>query len=318
MSIQKTDLRKCFCSGVKPAIAYEYIFDINEGRYSSKEQVITGNTLHELAGTDPNTHFIRMVTNKGKTLVGPDIKIDLTECGIERFIIRPYKQETIDLENCFCEGVKPIITYKYLIKINGKKYIIEKEKITGREILELVDKDPKNYRLRMFTKNGKVIVKPDDVIDVTECGVERFVCEPLDCTEGFIQKTDFDIPADDSEFLNSLSNKVDILKEGNVCWIMLRDYALPEGYNVNTADVAIMIPPHYPRTALDMVYFTPPLHRKDGKQIGQLVNQSIEGKNYQRWSRHRTQYNPWHPEIDNFESHLDLMMHCLIAEFNKR
>ena len=78
----KTNLKDCFYKGAKPAIAYEYTFDINEDEFSSKEQVITGNTLHGLAKTDPNTHFIRMVTGKGKVLIGPTVKIDLTDCGI--------------------------------------------------------------------------------------------------------------------------------------------------------------------------------------------------------------------------------------------
>lgn len=317
-SKSKTDLKECYCSGVKPAIAYEYIFDINEDRHSSKDKVITGNTLHELAGTSPDTHFIRMVTKKGKVPIGPMIKIDLTDCGIERFIIRPFKQETLDIEDCFCEGVNPYITYQYLIKINGKKYTIDKEEITGKEILKLVDKDPKTHRLRMFTKNGKVIIKPDQKVDVTTCGVERFVYEPLDCQEGFILKTDFNVPIEDREFLNSLSNKVDMVKEGNINWLIIRDYELPNGYNVANADVAFLIPPHYPRTQLDMVYFNPPLSRKDGKIIRTLSNQQIEGKTYQRWSRHRTAANKWNPEIDNVEAHVDLMMSCLIAEFNKR
>ena len=76
----------------------------------------------------------------------------------------------------------------------------------------------------MFTKNGKVIVKPDDVIDVTSCEVERFVCEPLDCTEGFIQKSDFDIPSEDCKFLNSLPCKVDMIKDRNICLLILRVY----------------------------------------------------------------------------------------------
>ena len=39
---------------------------------------------------------------------------------------------------------------------------------------------------------------------------------------------------------------------------------------------------------------------------------------YQRWSRHRDVNNKWNPEIDDIESHIDLMFNCLEAEFNKR
>src|SRR5690606_25476219 len=109
-------------------------------------------------------------TKQGKELVGPNVKVDLTECGIERFIVRPFKQEIIDLEDCFCEGVIPVITYKYLIKINGKKYEVDREEMSREEILILAGKDPSKHRLRMFTKNGKVILEDGQIIDLTTCG----------------------------------------------------------------------------------------------------------------------------------------------------
>lgn len=314
----KTHLKDCYCSGVKPALAYEYIFNINEDEHSTKNQVITGNELHTLACTSSETHFIRMVTDKGKILIGPSVKVDLTECGIERFIIRPYKQETIDLEDCFCEGVKPVITYKYIIKINGKKFTVEQEKISREDILKLVDKDPDKHRLRMFTKDGKVILKEGEIVDLTQCGVERFVYEPLDCKEGFVANVSIELPKGDSDFITACEYKVDSIKEGNLNWLIFRDFKIPNGYNVKVADAAILIPPHYPATQLDMIYFNPPLARKDGKQISTLSNQTIEGKTYQRWSRHRTPLNKWNPEIDDIQSHLDLMKSCLIAEFAKR
>lgn len=314
----KTHLKECYCNGVKPAIAYEYIFNINEDEYSIRNQIITGDKLHALAGTNSETHFIRMIIDKGKILVGPSVKVDLTECGIERFIIRPYKQEAIDLENCFCEGVKPVITYQYIIKLNGKKFTVEQENISREEILKLVDKDPGKHRLRMFTKNGKIILKEGEVVDLTECGVERFVYEPLDCKEGYVANPSVELPKGDSDFIISCGLTVDATKEGNLNWLIFRDFKIPEGYNVRVADAAIMIPPHYPATQLDMIYFHPPLEREDGKEIRTLSNQIIEGKTYQRWSRHRTPLNKWNPEIDDIDSHLHLMKSCLIAEFTKR
>ncbi|WP_435139098.1 multiubiquitin domain-containing protein [Formosa sp. A9] len=315
---KKTHLKDCYCSGMVPALAYEYIIHINETEYSIENQTITGNDLHNLAGTSPDTHFIRMVTKKGKLEIGPLVVVDLTECGIERFIILPYKQETIDLEDCFCKGVKPVITYQYLIKINGDKFTVRQEEVTREEILKLVNKDPNKHRLRMFTKKGKEIVQPEQKIDLTKCGVERFVYEALDCIEGFIDKTNFELPKDDIYYLASIGNSVDFIRSGNLNWLIIRDFNIPDGYNVKKTDAAILIPPHYPTSQLDMIYFSPALNRVDGKMIRALSSQSIEGKIYQRWSRHRIAANRWNPKIDNIESHLDLMLSCLNAEFNKR
>lgn len=315
---KKVDLYDCYCKGVKPEIAYEYSFKIFKEEYSTRKQVLMGNDLHELYGSSAATHFIRMVVKEGKKEVGPLTKVDLTKCGIEKFIIRPYEQETIDLETCYCEGATPIITFQYLLKINREKYKSEKEILTGAEILALAEKDSKTYRLRMFTKNGKVIIDADQTIDLTKCGVERFVAEPLDCTEGFVAKNQFALPDEDAHFLNSIENEAELIQEGNIKWLILRNYKIPDDYNVEIADLAILIPPHYPTAGLDMVYFNPPLARKDGALIKALSHQSIEGKTYQRWSRHRTAANKWNPDIHNVESHIDLMARCLILELDKR
>lgn len=315
---KKINLRDCYCSGVKPEIAYEYEFFINEKLHRTRSQVITGKELHELAGTKPDTHFIRMKTQDGKKLIGPAIKVDLTECGIERFIILPYKQEKLDLKQCFCDGTEPYITFIYIIQINREMYEVEQEEITGREIILLTGKDPDTHRVRMFGSNGKVIIKNDEKVDLTACGVERFVVEPLDCTEGFINSLPLKrLLAEDEKFLSSFL-KVDYLKNGNSDWIILRSLKLPKGFNVEVADAAILIPASYPIGGLDMIYFFPPLSRTDNKPIGALTNQIIEGKSYQRWSRHRVSENKWNPETDDIASHVDLMLNCLTEEFKKR
>ncbi|MGY5352004.1 multiubiquitin domain-containing protein [Wenyingzhuangia sp. IMCC45533] len=311
----KINLKECFCNGVKPEIAYEYVFHINEGEFVTKQQLVTGNELHELLGTSSDTHFIKMKTNKGKIDVGPLVKVDLTENGIERFIIRPYKQSVLDLEDYFNNGSIPYITYKYLLKINRAKFEVEDDVLSREEILQLVGKDPKTNRLRMFTKNGKRIVNDGEVIDLTECGVERFITEALDCKEGFVSNIK-QLTIEDNAFLEKLN--VVVVKEGRVDWLIFRGYEIPEGYNVTKSDVSIMIPPHYPTSQLDMFYFYPPLVRKDGKSIGAITNKTIEGKVYQRWSRHRTLESKWDSNIDNIETHLDLMKSCLKLEFSKR
>lgn len=315
----RVNLNECYCNGIKPAIAYNYEFLINETSHSVNSKTISGKDLYNLNQSSPDTHFIRMKTKEGKELVGPSTEVDLTKCGIELFIIRPYNQEKLDLNDCFCEGATPVITYKYLIKVNREKYEVENEVISGAEIFELVEKDPQTHRLRMFAKNGKVIIQPSKTIDLTKDGVERFVIEPLDCTEGFINIKNFDhLLPEDKIFLEQLDNKTDLLQEHNLNWLIIREYPIPEGYKVDKADIAILIPNNYPAARLDMAYYFPALIRKDNKPIGALSNQNIEGKIYQRWSRHRTAANPWNPEWDNLELHLDLMLNCLKEELKKR
>ncbi|AEE19462.1 multiubiquitin domain-containing protein [Dokdonia sp. 4H-3-7-5] len=318
--INITNLKDCFRKGIKPAIAFEYAFEINNDEFKTKEPIIEGDDLHELFGTNKDTHFIRMVTSKGRDLIGPNVKIDLTECGIERFIIRPYEQASIDIQECYCAGTEPFITYEYVLKINREKYSVRQEEISREEILALVDKDPKTHRVRMFTKNGKPILKDGQIIDLTKCGVERFVVEALDCTEGYLTGTTTNgvLTESDISFLKGFKFEVALLNYQNLNWLRVTNFDIPEGYNVKEAEAIIMIPPHYPKAQLDMIYFNPPLARADGKHIGALSNRIIDGKTYQQWSRHRTANNKWDPQNDDVESHIDLMISCLKAEFKKR
>ena len=214
--VEKINLKDCFCKGVKLTIAYKYEFNINDDEHVVDKPTISGNKLHLIAGTSSDTHFIRMVTEKGKIAIGPLIEVDLTECGIERFIIRPYVQETLDLETCYCEGVQPYITYEYLIKVNRQKYKVNSETITREEILKLAGRDSNTHRLRMFTKGGKIILEPNQEIDLTKCGVERFVYEALDCTEGFLLEEVTVVTDTDKNFLASIENKVEIIKNNNL------------------------------------------------------------------------------------------------------
>ena len=96
-----------------------------------------------------------------------------------------------------------------------------------------------------------------------------------------------------------------------------RNFTVPDGYNVEKADVALLIHPTYPTAQIDMAYFFPALIRNDRAKIKALANQSIEGKIYQRWSRHRTPQNPWRSGLDDVSTHLELVKNWLLREFKK-
>ncbi|MCB9341790.1 MAG: hypothetical protein H6577_26995 [Lewinellaceae bacterium] len=158
-------------------------------------------------------------------------------------------------------------------------------------------------------------VELDEKVDLAICGVERFVTIPLDQTEGRPQRTDFLMPEADREYLAASGFNFETVREGSNQWLIVRDFPVPPGYNTGKVDVALMIPPGYPTAPLDMAYFHPPLARTDGRGINALSSQSIEGKNYQRWSRHRTGQNPWRPDVDDISTHMSLVSHWPEREF---
>ena len=130
-------------------------------------------------------------------------------------------------------------------------------------------------------------------------------------------KRQFELLPEDEQFLNEYGLPWEAVVDGSQ-WVLIHDLPTHEGYNHPKVTAAIRIETGYPNTRLDMVYFLPALARKDGRAIGATEsNQQIEGKTYQRWSRHRTDANPWKPGHDNLGPHVFLIEDWLQREFEK-
>lgn len=131
-------------------------------------------------------------------------------------------------------------------------------------------------------------------------------------------RRDFQLPEHDIDFLDGLELPWEAIKDRGMQWALIQDYPVPPGYNVEKVTVAIKIEPGYPRARLDMAYFYPHLFRKDGKQINALTQLQIDGKSFQRWSRHRTAANPWREGVDDLSTHLAMISYWFEQEFIKR
>ncbi|NJK44856.1 MAG: hypothetical protein HC933_11725 [Pleurocapsa sp. SU_196_0] len=102
-------------------------------------------------------------------------------------------------------------------------------------------------------------------------------------------------------------------------WLLIHDYPISgRGYTVSTVNLAFLIDSLYPDTQIDMAYFYPALAKLDGSSINALAEQLIDGKKFQRWSRHRTPQNPWRPGVDEIGTHLLLVNHWLERELGAR
>ena len=122
---------------------------------------------------------------------------------------------------------------------------------------------------------------------------------------------------EDEKFLEDYRLPWETVVDGSQ-WVLIHDFPLPDGYNNSRVTAAIRMETGYPASQLDMVYFYPPITRKDGKVIGATQTmQPIDGKNFQRWSRHRTTQNPWKAGRDNLGAHIILIEEWLEREFRK-
>lgn len=130
-------------------------------------------------------------------------------------------------------------------------------------------------------------------------------------------RRDFDLSDEDRQFLETYGLPWETILDGSP-WVLIHEMATPDGYNERQVTAAIRMETGYPHAELNMVYFLPPITRVDGKPIGCTeVRQTIDGKDFQRWSRHRTPQNPWNPEEDCLETHVCLIEDWLEREFEK-
>lgn len=127
----------------------------------------------------------------------------------------------------------------------------------------------------------------------------------------------FDLSPEDEKFLNEYGLPWETIVDGSP-WVLIHDFPTHEGYNHARVTAAIRMETGYPASQLDMVYFYPALARKDGKPIGRTESvQQLDGKSFQRWSRHRTPQNPWKAGQDGLGSHVILIEDWLEREFGK-
>ena len=207
----------------------------------------------------------------------------------------------------------------YKVQVDKDFFETSVSRVTGRELLELADKKPaENYAIYLKVKGGQPRrIGLDDKIDLGEPGVERFVTLPLDQTEGFEGRRQFELPAEDLEWLESIPSHFELVAENGVLRVVLYGFPIPPGYQPREADLNVRIEPGYPDTQIDMVYVYPPLERTDGRPIVAMSKDDFDGKHWQRWSRHRTPANPWRPGIDNLATHCGLVEHWFLREVSK-
>jgi len=131
-------------------------------------------------------------------------------------------------------------------------------------------------------------------------------------------KREFHMPEHDVIYLESLELPWETVNESGMQWVIIHNFPLPAGYNLNEVSVAIKIETGYPRAPIDMAYFFPAISRLDGKTINATTVQPICNKQYQRWSRHRTGQNPWRDDIDDLSTHMSLVTFWFEQEFIKQ
>lgn len=206
----------------------------------------------------------------------------------------------------------------YKIKIGKENYEVNSPSITGAEILRLAGKSGERFIIYQKLNGGdRATVALNECVDLTLPGREKFVIIPCDQTEGYSGRCDFQLPPQDVSFLSANGIRWETILEGRIRRVVIYGFQVPPGYSETTVDINVRIGTNYPDEQIDMAYFFPPLERLDGKSISAITTDKFNGKVWQRWSRHRTQVNPWVPGDDDLSTHLVCVNDWLEKELSK-
>lgn len=229
-------------------------------------------------------------------------------------------EDPLDLEELSKSGQRPPPnTRHFRIRVDLATYVVDKPAITGREILTLASKTPpERFLLRQRLRGTQARdIGLDSIVDLTEPGVERFTTLPRDQTDGILRRQ-FPMSEGDAAELNELGFEWETVQDGSGQWVLQHGCIVPCGYVESKVSIAVRLETGYPRTPLDMAYYDPPLHLASGRPIPTTEQmQTIDGRSWQRWSRHYSGANPWRPGVDSVATHLVLARSWLEQELSR-
>lgn len=226
--------------------------------------------------------------------------------------------------NFRAEGVETLYSKstEWKLKVQGVTIESSVSKIRVRDAIEQAGFDTEaKWIIVLKSASGKRQVEMNDIIDLREPGIEKLRLTPREINNGEVAtatRRDFTLLPSDQAWLTEHGYEWSTVNEAGRRWLILKDFELPPGFNVSVVTIAMEIPSAYPMAEIDMFYCFPHLTRLDGQGIPQTqVVQPIEGRGFQRWSRHRGVLAPWRPGKDSVVTHLLLVDEALSREVER-
>jgi hypothetical protein len=111
--------------------------------------------------------------------------------------------------------------------------------------------------------------------------------------------------AEEVELLRRDGAEVDVIEDGNRCYVVLKQFQLPNGaYTPTATDLMVIADYQYPLSRLDM-YWTDPHVRLATGAWPQAADQfeQYASRQWQRWSWH---YPAWDPARHNLRTHIEV------------
>lgn len=245
------------------------------------DPVVTGRQIVNAAGLRPVEEYVTFAMLGDSAL--EEIRLD----------------ETFDLRG---KGAEKVVVMKadatYRIFLDGREFSWKKV-ATGRVLKQLAGVDPARHDLYREVRGGDdVLIRNDDLVDLSAPGVEKFFTAVAQTTEGLAPL----LPPRDTAYLADRGLAHEVVEVDGQRAVVLTAFPLPEGrFNVPTADILVMLPPGYPDCAPDMFFCIPALVLQESGREARAtqVRQTFAGRTWQRWSRHN---HEWRPGIDGLST----------------
>ena len=210
---------------------------IDDRSYNVDDPKLTGSQLLRLSGKRPIDEYLVFLklANGGFEEIRLDETVDLTQPGVERFMT---------FES----------SASYRLVIDGERIEWGAQLITGLKLKQIAGVDPDKYALWREVRGSEDIeLANEDIIDLSEPGLERFFTVIAQTTAGDAGPA---LPQGDQRYLSEQGYRYELAYEAGQTAIILRAVDLPKGrYDVELADILIMLPPGYPDAPPDMFLF---------------------------------------------------------------
>lgn len=163
------------CTGV-PKLAY-FVDDRWEVVVRNEQ---TGRSIRDLFALSAETSLLRDHESPLDVPIKPDDSASFVSGPVFRTV-----RDVVDIEECGKSGCKPPKAHRYIIRIDRIRYTVAASSMTGIGLLELAGKTPARFMILQKLHGGELKrIGPDEVVDFTCPGIERFVTNPMDQTEG--------------------------------------------------------------------------------------------------------------------------------------
>ncbi len=276
----------------------EYLFTIDDRRFSWPSRIISGGVVRRLARIPAELTVYLRTPGGEEEVVEAGAFVDLDQRGVEAFFARRDSWK-LNVQGVVLDLPFPVIQVDEALRLAGFDNTQE-----WHIFLKVVGSPKKEVSLA-------------DIIDLKTPGIEKLRLTPKNVNngEGPIARREFLLLDLDHRYLNETSVRWETVVDGGRRWLMLHDYPVPPGFNHGAVRLALEIPPTYPGAQIDMFYTNPPLLLASGSAIDCThIAASIGGEHFNGWSRHRGPGSEWNPVSDNVITHLALVESAMMKE----